>query len=190
LLAFAGVSLVISRGELFSLFASDTIRGDLLMLLNAIAWAVFTLYGKKIMAKYSPFTAVAYIHIFGALMFLPVILVPNALNPVSVLEQIARISLPSLGAIIYLAGLCSVYAYFTWYKAIGQIGAVRTVSFQYLNPLFALLAGVLLMRESVSALMVTGGIMVIGGVFLINKQTANIPAEITQPASPGMDSVK
>ena len=177
LLAFLGVGLVISRGKIFSLFVSETILGDMLMLLNAIVLAFFTLYGKKIMTKYSPFTAVAYINIFGALLFLPIILVPNKLNPVSIWEQLPQISLSTIGAIVYLAGLCSVYAYYTWYKGIAQIGAVRTVSFQYINPLFALLAGVLLLNESVSVLILIGGIMVIAGVYLINKQTVKTPAK-------------
>ncbi|WP_371362373.1 putative amino-acid metabolite efflux pump [Sporomusa rhizae] len=173
LIAFLGVSLVISRGKLFSLFASETIFGDLLLLLNAIVWAIFTLYGKKIMTKYSPFTAVGYITIFGAVMLLPVILVPNQLNPVSLLAQIADISLQTLAAVLYLAVLCSVYAYYTWYHGIEKIGAVRTASFYYVSPLFALLAGIWLLKETVTFLVLLGGIAVIGGVYLTNKSKCN-----------------
>lgn len=169
-LAFIGVSLVISKGSLFSLFAAETIFGDLLMLLNAIVWAGFTLFGKRIMLKYTAFTATAYIHVFGALMLLPVILIPNKLNPVSVVEQLPNISLPTVGAVLYLAVLCSVYAYSTWYKSIAKIGTIRTASFQYISPLFALFAGVLLLNETISAFMLAGGAMVVFGVYLINRQ--------------------
>ncbi|MDF2636984.1 MAG: protein of unknown function transrane [Pelosinus sp.] len=173
LIAFLGVSLVISRGNLFSLFASETIFGDLLILLNAIVWAAFTLYGKKIMAKYSPFTAVGYITIFGALMLLPVVLIPNQLNPVSILEQLANISLKTVTTVLYLALLCSVYAYYTWYRGIEKVGAIQTASFYYISPLFALLAGIWLLKETITILTLLGGIAVIGGVYLTNKSKLN-----------------
>lgn len=174
LLAFLGVTIVISKGELFSLFLSETIFGDMLMLFNAIVWALLTLYGKNIMCKYSPFAAVAYMTIFGALMFLPIILIPNPLNPISALEQLAGITLPTIASILHLAALCTVYAYYIWYKGITQIGAVRTASFQYLSPLFALLAGILLLSETVSSFMLLGSIMILLGVYLTNRPTATI----------------
>lgn len=173
-LAFLGVTLVITKGELFSLFLSETILGDMLMLFNAIVWALLTLYGKTIMCKYSPFAAVAYMTIFGALMFLPIILIPNPLNPISAIEQLAGITLPTIAAILHLAVLCTVYAYYIWYKGITRIGAVRTASFQYLSPLFALLAGILLLSETVSPFMLLGSIMILLGVYLTNRPTAII----------------
>lgn len=169
LLAFVGISLVISRGKMFSLFASATIGGDMLLLLNAVVWAGFTLYGKKIMQKYPPFTAIAYINIFGTVMLLPVILIPSRLNPVSLVGQLAGISLSTVLSAVYLAVLCSVYGYYMWYKGIARIGAVRTASFYYISPLFAFLAGTWLLDETVTALVVLGGLMVIAGVYLTNK---------------------
>lgn len=174
LLAFLGVTVVISRGKLFSLFVSETILGDILLLLNAIVWAFFTLYGKKIMSKYSPFSAVAYVNIFGALMLLPIILIPNPLNPVSLIKQLSNITLPTIAAVIYLAALCSVYGYYTWYRGIETIGAIRTASFYYICPLFALLAGIWLLDETITLFVLLGGITVIIGVYLTNKCKINM----------------
>ncbi len=173
LLAFLGVTIVISRGKLFSLFMSETLLGDMLMLLNAIVWAIFTLYGKKIMSKYSPFSAVAYMNIFGALMLLPIILIPNPLNPTSAIEQLSSITLPTIAAVVYLAALCSVYAYYTWYRGIEKIGVVRTASFYYISPLFALLAGIWLLNETITGFLLLGGITVIIGVYLTNTSKFN-----------------
>lgn len=167
-LAFFGVCLVISRGQLFTLFAAETLLGDAMMLLNALVWAGFTLYGQNLMTRYSPFTAISYITIFGSLLLLPVVLIANPLNPVSLLSQLPHITTATMGAILYLALLCSVYAYSVWYYAIERIGAVRTASFSYVSPLFALLAGVCLLDETVSVLALVGGITVLGGVYLTN----------------------
>jgi len=169
LLAFLGISLVISKGQLFLLFSSQTIYGDMLLLLNALVWAGFTLYGKKIMEKYSPFTAMAYIHIFGTIMLLPFILIPNKLNPVTVIDQLSNISITTIISIFYLAILCSVYGFGMWYKGITQIGAVRTASFYFICPLFAVFAGNWLLNESFHLSIVIGGLMVIFGVYITNK---------------------
>jgi drug/metabolite transporter (DMT)-like permease len=107
------------------------------------------------MSKYSPFTAVAYVNIFGALMLLPIILIPNRLNPTSAIEQLTNITLPTIAAVVYLAALCSVYAYYTWYCGIEKIGAIRTSSFYYISPLFALLAGIWLLNETVTVFHIT-----------------------------------
>jgi drug/metabolite transporter (DMT)-like permease len=174
LLAFTGICLVISKGKVFFLFASETLPGDLLLLLNSLVWAGFTLYGKKIMQKYSPFTAMAYIHIFGTIMLLPVILIPSNINPIPISQQLSGISFSTGVAILYLAGLCSVYGYGMWYRGVAQIGAVRTASFYYMSPLFALIAGVWLLDESFNFLVVVGGCLVMLGVYFVNKYKALI----------------
>ena len=169
ILAFAGVTLVISRGKIFSLFASETLFGDLLILLNASVWAIYTLYGKRILQKYSPLTAVAYIYILGTLMLLPAIVIPSNINPVTAIDQFSHLSLKTLLAGTYLAALCSVYGYYMWYRGVSAIGAVRTSSFYYISPLFALLAGVFLLDESITHYVILGGFMVIAGVYVTNK---------------------
>lgn len=175
LLAFAGVALVISRGNVLALFMPETMLGDLLMLLNAFVWAGFTLYGKKIMNRYSPLVAVAYVNIFGALLLLPLVLVPSRINPIPVLEQLGGVSWATGAAVGYLALLCSVYGYSTWYRGIEKIGAVRTASFQYLNPLFAFGAGFWLLQETVTAVVLVGGAAVIGGVYVTNTAKGTPP---------------
>lgn len=161
--------MVITKGNPLTLFASSSLMGDMLLLLNAIVWSCYTLYGKKMMLKYSPFTLVAYIHILGTLMLLPLVLIPNRLNSVTLWEQIPHITLSAAGSILYLAALCSVYGYYIWYKGITEIGAVRTASFYYVSPLFALLAGIWLVNEPLTYFDLIGGIMVVSGIYMINK---------------------
>ena len=121
------------------------------------------------MQKYPPFTAMAYIHIFGTIMLLPIILIPTSLNPISVITQIGDISLATVISIFYLAVLCSVYGFGMWYRGVAQIGAVRTSSFYFVSPLFAMFAGHWLLDESFSFMVVAGGLMVIAGVYFTNK---------------------
>jgi drug/metabolite transporter (DMT)-like permease len=169
IIAFGGVVLVITKGNFSDLFQSKSIIGELLLLCNSLVWAGFTLYGKTVMKKYRPFVAVAYIHIIGTLMLLPAALVPGLFAAEPIWQAIAKITLPTVGAALYLALLCSVYAYYIWYVGIEAIGAVRTAVFSYMNPLFAIIAGLLFMGETLSPYVLVGGVFVIGGVYWINS---------------------
>ncbi|GAB6180290.1 DMT family transporter [Desulfotomaculum defluvii] len=168
-LAFSGVSLVISGGDLAGLLQAKTIKGDLMLLSNAIVWAGFTLYGKKILIKYSPIVAMAYIHIFGTLLLLPLAVLPGVFAPETLAKQIMELSWSSVIAALYLAIFCSVYAYYIWYSGVEIIGAVRTSVYTYLNPLFASLTGVLILHEKISLMTIFGGCMVMAGVYLTNQ---------------------
>ncbi|MDF2569156.1 MAG: protein of unknown function transrane [Sporomusa sp.] len=169
LLAFIGVSLIITNGHLSGLFQSATLPGDILLLFNAIVWAGFTLYGKTILQKYRPFTAMAYIHIFGTIMLLPLALFSTKLAPQPFINQILTIGWQTAGTAFYLAILCSVYGYYMWYTGIDRIGPVRTAVFNYLSPLFAILTGIWLLGENLTIYTVGGGLLIIVGVYLTNQ---------------------
>lgn len=165
--AFVGVALVITQGHPASLEAGG-VKGDLMLLSNAVVWAGLTLYGKKILEKYRPLVVMAYMHICGTLLLIPMALIPGFF-PANLAEQIFSISWPVIAAALYLAMLCSVYAYYIWYAGVDTIGAVRTSVFSYLNPVFAMLAGVLFLGEQASWATVVGGGLVIAGVYGANK---------------------
>ena len=48
---------------------------------------------------------------------------------------------------LYLAVFCSVYSYYMWYKGIKIIGAPQTAMFNYINPVVAVIIGVLLLKR-------------------------------------------
>lgn len=167
--AFAGVSLVITGGHPASLFASATLPGDLALLVNAVVWAGITVYGKALLQKYRPFVAMAWIHIFGTLLLLPFAVFPSPFVDAPLLPQLTAITWPTVAGALYLAVLCSVFAYFMWYSGVERLGAVRTSTFTYFNPLFATITGVLLLGEQLAPMVVAGGVLIIAGVYITNR---------------------
>lgn len=168
IVAFSGVILLITNGEIVAVFTEETLLGDLLLLFNAIIWGLFTAYGKRVMKNYSPFAAMTYVHIFGTIMMLPLIFWQSPLAVVPLYQEIVQISLPTVLAIIYLAIFCSAYSYYVWYLAVEEIGAVKTSVFSYLNPLVAILAGYILLDEVMKMYSFIGGVIVLTGVTIIN----------------------
>jgi drug/metabolite transporter (DMT)-like permease len=72
-------------------------------------------------------------------------------------------------ALVYL-GVCGSVLGFVWYyEGIKKIGPVKASAFNNLIPVFAMLLSVLILGEEIQWYAIYGSMMVIGGVFLINR---------------------
>jgi len=65
-----GALLIILVGKDFS-FGSETMPGDLLVLINASSYAIYLVTVKPLMKKYHPLTVIKWIFLFGFFMVLP-----------------------------------------------------------------------------------------------------------------------
>lgn len=166
LLAFLGVYAIITKGKFIFTFNSGTIKGDMLILLNSLLWPVFTLLSKTVIKKYEPIVVTGYITIFGTIQLLPFIFYPGSFAKSSLLQILPDINLKTIIAALYLAAACTVFSYYIWYKAISILGASKTSVFLYLNPVFTILAGVLLLNEKITIFVILGAITTFSGVYL------------------------
>lgn len=168
-IAFCGVSLVITQGRLEGIFQQKNLFGDILIMSNALVWAGVTIYGTIVLKKYRPFVAMAYIHIFGTVLLLPFAFFPSFFVKVPLMIQLASITWPTILSVVYLAVFCSVYSYFIWYTGVEKLGAVRTAVFNYFNPIFAVLTGIILFGEVLTTYTILGGLLVTMGVYITNN---------------------
>ena len=167
-LAFSGVAVVATQALGSSGSGSNVLLGDSLMFLSAIFWAAFTLLGSKIMQRYRPLVAVAYIHFFGFAQLLVVFLFYPEMGG-QVYRELSGASASTWAILLGLAILSSYYAFIVWYRGVETIGPVRTAVFQYFNPLFGSIAAIIILNEPVSIFLALGGFLIVGGVFLANK---------------------
>ena len=169
-IAFAGVVLIVTNGRWSGLLGGDSWKGDLLLLLNAVVWSSFTVYGRTLMRTYSPLVAIAYVQMAGTLLLLPLALRwATPLAPEPLVAQVRNLSWSTWAAALYLAAPCSVLGYVVWYRGVAALGAVRTSVFSYINPLVAIAAAVLLLHEPLTALTLAGGALVLLGVYTTNR---------------------
>jgi drug/metabolite transporter (DMT)-like permease len=92
--------------------------------------------------------------------------------------------LPSPGVIASLAGLgflCSALALVVWFYLIQEAGPARATVVIYINPLVAVLAGVAILHEHISAVSVAGMLLILAGSWLAT--TGRVPLLKTAPAS-------
>ena len=159
LVAFAGVFFVI-QGDLKGWnWSGESFLGDLILLVAAVSWALFTALAKFLLKDHSSLKVTAYVMAIGSVLFIPFL--PNE-NPGGWREisALAWFSLLYVG----LSGNC--LAYFLWMKGIQNIGPLKTILYSYLMPITAIAFSIPLLGETITATQVWGGLIVFAGIFL------------------------
>jgi drug/metabolite transporter (DMT)-like permease len=77
------------------------------------------------------------------------------------------LSAATWGAVLFLGIGCSGLGYLFWYTALEQLETSRVAAFLYLEPLVTLATAALLLGEPVQAPTIAGGLLVLGGVYLV-----------------------
>jgi drug/metabolite transporter (DMT)-like permease len=162
-LAFTGVTLIIIGGENSLSFESDSFKGDLITLLAAGAWGVYTILSRKYLKFYSSAQYSAFMSVIGVVALFLVGL------PFLIKTDFSQISYAGYGGIIY-SGLFSVgVAYLIWNHGVHKIGAVRTAAYQNLVPVLGLIFGVIILDEPLTLFQYIGSGFVILGIILTRK---------------------
>lgn len=161
-LALVGVWVVVTRGDLSQL-AQSVGRGELSMFGAVCAWAAYTLLGRRLLQGLSPLLATLWASIWG-MLFLMVVALPELPT-----LQAAWFT-PEVWFSLAFLGLMGTALAFVWYyEGLHQLGAARTVVFNNLVPVFAVLISWLVLNESLNLSLIFGGVMAIAGVFLVNR---------------------
>ena len=162
LLGFAGAALVVTRGKLSGgLLALPTTRGDLLILASTVNWAVYSVVGRRTLARLGSARATAFAMLAGWAMLAPLFFLRAGWT------EYARVSAAGWAAIAFLGIGCSGLGYLFWYAALEKLETSRVAAFLYLEPLVTLAAAVVLLGEPVHGTTVVGGLIVLAGVFLV-----------------------
>jgi drug/metabolite transporter (DMT)-like permease len=165
ILGMFGALLVISKGELSSqALALPSTRGDLMVLVTTVTWAIYTILGRDTLKRLGSARATAAAMFAGWAMMIPFFVSSAGWQEYRSLSSTAVI------AIVFLGVGCSGLGYLFWYAALERIDASQVAVFLYLEPLVTLMAAVALLGESVEVSTIVGGVLVLVGVLIV--QTA------------------
>jgi drug/metabolite transporter (DMT)-like permease len=168
ILAFAGVLMIIFFSANPISFGSDSFTGDVVIVLAAVVWAMYTIYSKQFLSRYSPLQFSAVMATIGAIA-LVLLAIPYAGK-----TDWAEVSIPAYGGALYSGLLAIGVAYLIWNNGIQTVGAVRTATYQNLVPVLGLVFGIVLLGESLEPLQYFGSAIVISGI-LITRHGGRIP---------------
>ncbi|HYH02097.1 MAG TPA: DMT family transporter [Bacillota bacterium] len=159
--AGAGIFLVIFNG---SLVLHLNPWGDLLAVLAALAWAIYSILLKKVNPELGPFYVTGRSFGYGILLTLPLnLLWKDDFLPARAFN--GRLA----GNLLFLGLIASALCYALWNHAVKLIGAVKANNYIYLIPLVAMLTSVIVLREQITGMMVLGGVLILSGVYIGEK---------------------
>ena len=162
--AALGTVIVVTGGTISFPGDREFLLGSLILLFTPVLWATYSLVGKKIMDRYSPFLVVAYVNVLGGLCLIPFSLAENSFC------QIFTMSLYSWLAILFLAVTCSLLGYYIWFYVMKQVGAAITSSFLFAEPLVTVLFAIMFVGEELSMFILAGGFLIFIGVYLVARK--------------------
>ncbi len=134
LLAMGGVFLVVTHGDLASILHQRTGSGELLVLLGACFWAVYTV-GRE---RFPHWSALRYGALSTALGSLGLISLWSLLLALGVLSVPSAAAIGSVGyQLVYLILVAGVMAIMAWAAGISRVGAVNASLFICFVPITA-----------------------------------------------------
>ncbi|MEL4504655.1 DMT family transporter [Luteococcus sp. H138] len=163
-LAMLGSIAIVFGGPIASTDAPKRLWGDLLILLAAVVWALYTFATRDVVTRYSSWTTVLWQDGVGALAFIPL-----ALTEAHTWRRPAHPG-PTISAVLTLTVLCSVLAMVLYAMAVRHLSTAVVAASINLVPMFGLVIALLVLNEGVGWLQVLGCAVVIGGVWLTHRQ--------------------
>ena len=160
LTSLLGVTLIMAGGNPASLLGLEFNRGDLLVLLAGLTWALYSINLRNYPKGLHPFAFQTGIVIVGTLGIVPLYLAELAMG------YRMGITGPTMGTIVYVAVFPSVLAFIFWNRAVRDIGANRAGVFIHLMPVFSSILAVIFLNETIEWYHIEGITLVFIGIFL------------------------
>jgi len=169
-LSLAGLYLVVGRG---AGVGREGLVGDGLTAMAVVCWTVYTIGGRRLMARHSPLAVTALSMAFGA--------VPYTLYALPAVRRTdwGAVGWTTWAALVYSAMFALCVSYLIWYVAVRQIGSARTSLYSNVIPIVAMATAWLFLAEPVGWAKVVGAAAVLGGVAIARRERRRpaIPAE-------------
>lgn len=167
IIGFTGIILLFGE-QLSGIIAggsvSSKLPGMLLLIFGSIAWSSGSLYSKHHPSEGSAGVNIAWQMIIAGLLFLPGSLLNHEFDHL----QLSQVPLKAWMALGYLVVFGSIAA-FTAYVWLLQVRPATQVStYAYVNPVIAVILGVFFAHEHITVLQITGLVIILGSVLLIN----------------------
>lgn len=133
------------------------LMGAVLLLLACLAWAFYSVPGKAMFQRYGPMPITAMSTVIATLPMLA-LASPHTIDTLHAMTRRQWLEL------LYLAACSTFLAMLGWTYAAAKLPAATIGAFLYLIPVIAVLAGVLILGETVTWSTMLGGLCIILGV--------------------------
>jgi drug/metabolite transporter (DMT)-like permease len=133
-------------------------RGDLLLVLAGVAYASYSILGRRVLARHEAGGVTLRSLVWGAATLLPL----------AFAEWVAGArpawTTAAVAGTLYLAIVVTALGYLVWNWALRRVPAPRAAIFLNVQPIVGALLGVVLLDEPLTALTVAGGLCLVAGL--------------------------
>ncbi len=165
--AVGAISLVAYSGTVS--FGKEHLLGNLMILGNATAYALYLVTVKPVMSKYSSLTVIKWIFLFGTIQMLPIGLMP--LMKYNLIAQPFD-AIFNIGFIVIGA---TFFAYLLTSYALTHIKASTVSIFAYTQPVVAVIFALMMGVDSLNWIKLVSMLLVCVGVYIASRPTLSFP---------------
>ncbi len=173
-LAAAGV-LVFVGDKLRAGGLGSAAVGDLLSLVSAFIFAVYSMAARPLTARYGALVTTAWAVVVGLAA-----VVPWGLGP-ALREPWLALPLPAWGSLFYAAAVSMLIGYSLWAWAMNRGGVARTAPYLFLVPVATGIMSALALGEVFTPARIAGALMVLAGTTLVRVLGRSV---VTAAATP------
>ena len=163
-LSIIGIGSIISYGDIQNIIELNFNKGDLLMIVCVISWALYSTLLKKHKFKFSQFTLIQLMVSAGVLFLIPQFFYEQSNN----LE--INFNKAFFVILIYVVLFPAIAAYYCWQKGVEIIGPNRASMFIQLMPIFSAIMAIIFLNEKFELFHFVGATFIVSGIYLSNKK--------------------
>ena len=180
-LCFCGVALVVGGGDPQGAAGGPvpvhTWLGEALIGGCVLSWSAYSVFCKTVVRQLGPLHTVTYSIYAGTVM----LVLYAAASGVLYMDAVWRFSMAEIASLFYLGVIGSAVAYIWYYEGIKQIGVARASVFIAINPLSAVIFGAALLGEKLTLATLLGGVLILSGIAVENRQSSGVTRQDPQP---------
>lgn len=168
IVAFLGVALVIMSESISKGLGMEIHPiGDILAISCAVSWAVYSIALKRLVPLYNTLFLTRKLFFYGLITSIPLLFLQK--EPLH-LKVIFDFSQPIFFLnLLFLAVMCSSMAYLLWNESMKTIGPLATNNYLYIQPPVTMVAGCILLGETIYPFAYVGCALVILGLIVADK---------------------
>ncbi|MBU0619322.1 DMT family transporter [Patescibacteria group bacterium] len=137
--------------------------GNVLIVIAALGWAIYNIWGKPLFQKYHPTTITAYIFFFATLFTLPLAIWEISHNQLQFPPK-------AIFGLLYNGIGSGFIGYFSWNKGLKAVSASKAGIFTYIVALSGVIAAVVFLKESLSPRFLIGGLLTCLGLYFTTRK--------------------
>lgn len=158
--AIGALLLIVKSGN--ADFSRETLNGNLLIVVNTIAYAAYLVISKPVLSRYSTVTVMKWISLWGFVFVLPYGLKESLITDYSVIQLNTWLSL------LYLIVMVTFLAYFFSAFALKNLSATTVSYYIYLQPLIVALLSFFIGDANPGWYHLVSAVLIFGGVYLVS----------------------